>query len=210
MDGPVKQARWLAWARKLQAISQAGLTYAKDPYDLERYGQLRAMAVEMVAEHVGASPEDVAAAFALGSGYPTPKVDVRAVVFRDGQILLVRERSVGRWSLPGGWADVGESLREVAARETLEETGYRVHPSKLLAVLDKARHGHPPSLDYVYKVFVGCQLQGGTARTSLETDAVGFFDEDSLPELETHRVTSAQITRMFQHHADASLPADFD
>jgi ADP-ribose pyrophosphatase YjhB (NUDIX family) len=206
----VKKADWLAWAQMLQSISQAGLTYSKDPYDLERYRQLRALAVSIVADHASASLEDVTAAFALGSGYPTPKVDVRAVVFQGEQLLLVRERAVGLWSLPGGWADVGESPGEVAARETIEETGYRVRPSKLLAVFDKAKHEHPPSLEYVYKIFVLCQLLGGASRTSLETDAVGFFHKDELPELDSHRVTLTQVMRMFQHQSDSSMPTDFD
>jgi ADP-ribose pyrophosphatase YjhB (NUDIX family) len=203
-------ARWLAWAQQLQAIAQTGLTYAKDPYDLERYRQLRELAVEIAADHLVASREQVSAAFALGSGYPTPKLDVRAVVFQGEEILLVRERAVAKWSLPGGWADVGQSLGEVAARETLEESGYEVRPVKLLAVLDKARHAHPPSLDYAYKCFLSCRLEGGEARTSHETDAVGFFAAQALPELDDHRVTRAQLARMFEHRADPSLPADFD
>jgi ADP-ribose pyrophosphatase YjhB (NUDIX family) len=206
----MKQSKWLAWAQKIQAISQTGLTYSKDAYDLERYRQLRQIAVEIAADHLGASQEEVTAAFAVGSGYPTPKVDIRAVVFQGEQLLFVRERAAGLWSLPGGWADVGESPGEVAVRETLEETGYRVRSSKLLAVFDKAKHGHPPSLDYVYKLFVLCQLEGGTRETSLETDAVAFFDKDRLPDLESGRVTVAQVNRMFEHHADPTLPTDFD
>jgi ADP-ribose pyrophosphatase YjhB (NUDIX family) len=152
----------------------------------------------------------VTAAFAVGTGYPTPKVDIRAVVFQGEQLLFVRERATGLWSIPGGWADVGESPSDVAARETLEETGYRVHSSKLLAVSDKAKHGHPPSLEYVYKLFVLCQLEGGTPETSLETDAVAFFDKDRLPDLESGRVTMAQVSRIFEHHSDPTLPTDFD
>ena len=206
----IKQPKWLAWAQRLQAISQTGLAYSKDGYDLERYRQLRAIAVEIVADRLDASQEEVTAAFALGSGYPTPKVDVRAVVFQGEQVLLVRERAVGLWSLPGGWADVGEGPGEVAARETLEEAGYRVRPAKLLAVFDKAKHGHPPSLEYVYKLFVLCQLEGGTPKTGLETDAVAFFHKDGLPELDSGRVTVAQILRMFEHHTNPALPTDFD
>lgn len=206
----MKQSKWLAWAQKIQAISQTGLTYSKDAYDLERYRQLRQIAVEIAADHLSASQEEVTAAFAVGSGYPTPKVDIRAVVFQGEQLLFVRERVAGLWSLPGGWADVGESPGEVAARETLEETGYRVRSSKLLAVFDKAKHGHPPSLEYVYKLFVLCQLEGGAPETSLEIDAVAFFDKDSLPDLESGRVTVAQVNRMFAHHADPNLPTDFD
>jgi ADP-ribose pyrophosphatase YjhB (NUDIX family) len=204
------QPTWLAWVQRLQAIAQAGLAYSKDPYDLDRFRQLRAMAVEIAAAQGRAPRKEVAEAFALGSGYPTPKVDIRAVVFQGHDLLFVRERAAGLWSLPGGWADIGESPGEVAARETLEESGYRVRPSRLLAVLDKSRHEHPPSLDYVYKVFVLCDLESGTAQTSHETDAVGFFGRGGLPPLETNRVTLTQIARLFEHHADPSLPTDFD
>jgi len=201
---------WLRWAERLQAIAQTGLAYASDPYDLERYRELRAIAVEIAARNLGEPGEAVASGFASGTGYPTPKVDVRAVVFREGRILLVRERAVGRWTLPGGWADVGQTPGEAAAREALEESGYLVRPEKLLAVFDKARHPHPPGVDYVYKLFVRCALVGGEARTSHETDAVGFYGPDGLPELEEGRATRAQVLRMFAHAADPALPADFD
>jgi ADP-ribose pyrophosphatase YjhB (NUDIX family) len=201
--------KWLEWAQRLQAIAQAGLTYARDPYDLERFREVRALAVAIVSAQIGEPPARVIEAFALGTGYPTPKVDVRAVVFRNDEILLIREKAVGLWALPGGWADVGDSPSEAAVRETLEEAGYEVRATKLLAVLDKSRH-HPPSLDYVYKMFIGCELLGGEPRTSHETDGVGFFAPDRLPELETGRVTAAEIARMFEHHRDPTLPTDFD
>jgi ADP-ribose pyrophosphatase YjhB (NUDIX family) len=201
--------KWLEWAQRLQAIAQAGLTYARDPYDLERFREVRALAVAIVSAQTGEPPARVMEAFALGTGYPTPKVDVRAVVFRDDEILLIREKAVGLWALPGGWADVGDSPSEAAVRETLEEAGCEVRATKLLAVLDKSRH-HPPSLDYVYKLFIGCELLGGEPRTSHETDGVGFFAADRLPELETGRVTAAEIARMFEHHRDPTLPTDFD
>lgn len=201
---------WSAWAQKLQAIAQTGLAYSKDAYDIERYRQLRDIAVSIVCDQTAASEEQVRTEFALGSGYPTPKVDVRAVVFEKASILLVRERAEGLWSLPGGWADIGQSLGEAAVRETLEETGYRVRPVKLLAVFDKAKHPHPPSLDYVYKCFVSCELEGGEPRVSHETDAVQFFLKTSLPHLDTRRVTASQVLRMFEHHADPFLPTDFD
>jgi ADP-ribose pyrophosphatase YjhB (NUDIX family) len=202
--------QWLRWAERLQAIAQTGLTYARDPYDLDRYRELRAIAVEIVAGHLDLPLEGAGAGFAAGSGYPTPKVDVRAAVFRDGRLLLVRERAIARWSLPGGWADLGQSPGEVAARETLEESGFLVRPVKLLAVLDKSRHRHPPAVDYVYKLFIRCALEGGEAQTSHETDAVGFFGPDELPELEPGRVTREQVRRVFEHEADPSLPTDFD
>ncbi len=202
--------QWLRWAERLQAIAQTGLTYAQGPYDLERYRELRAIAVEIAARHLGLPAETAAQGFASGTGYPTPKVDVRAVVFREERLLLVRERAVSRWTLPGGWADVGQTPGEAAAKETLEEAGFVVRPVKLLAVFDKSRHPHPPAVDYVYKLFFRCTLEGGEARTSLETDAVGFFDRSDLPELDEERATRGQVLRMFEHEADPTLPTDFD
>jgi ADP-ribose pyrophosphatase YjhB (NUDIX family) len=202
--------QWLRWAERLQAIAQTGLTYARDPYDRDRYTELRGLAVEIVAAHVPAPAEEVAVAFASGTRYPTPMMDVRAVVVQDDRVLLVREASVGLWTFPGGWADVGCSPSEVAAKETLEESGYVVRPMRLLALLDKARQGQPPSLDYVWKAFFLCALESGDARTSHETNAVGFFDVNALPELDAGRTTKRQVLRMLALAADPSLPPDID
>jgi len=202
--------QWLRWAERLQAIAQTGLTYAKDAYDHDRYRELRGIAAEIAARHLDLSVEAVAAGFASGTGYPTPKVDVRAVVFREGRLLLVRERATGGWTLPGGWADVGQTPGEAVSKEALEESGFRVRPVKLLAVFDKSRHAHPPAVDYVYKLFILCALLGGEARTGLETDDVGFFGRDELPAPDEGRSTRAQLLRMFEHEADPTLPTDFD
>ncbi|WNG17139.1 NUDIX hydrolase [Cystobacter fuscus] len=200
----------LQWIQRLQAIAQTGLTYARDPYDLERYRELRALAVEMLAAEGGVPEEPLRLVFAAEDGYPTPKVDVRAVVFREGKVLLTKERADGRWTLPGGWADVGSSPSEMAARETLEETGYLVRPVKLLAVLDKAKHAHPPQPSYVYKLFIHCELEGGAPRETLETEGCDYFARDALPPLSLDRVTEPQLLRMFAHLDDPERPTDFD
>jgi ADP-ribose pyrophosphatase YjhB (NUDIX family) len=208
--GPDRRPGWLRWAQRIQAIAQTGLTYARDPFDLERYRELREIALEVASAGLSEPAEEVRVAFATGLGYPTPKVDVRAVVFRGEELLLVRERRVGRWTLPGGWADVGDTPSLAAERETLEESGYRVRAEKVLAVLDKSRHEHPPSADYTYKVLIGCRLEGGEPATSHEIDAVGFFARSALPELDLDRTTPGQVELAFSHRADASRPADFD
>lgn len=82
--------------------------------------------------------------FRLDGGYATPKVDVRAVAFRDSKLLLVKEREDGWWTLAGGWADVGDSPSAAVVREVREESGYSVKVTKLLALLDRDLHGHPP------------------------------------------------------------------
>jgi len=201
---------WLRWAQRLQAIAQTGLTYAAGPYDRERYEELRAIAVEMASFGLSAPPDEVRVAFASSLGYPTPKVDVRAVVFRDGEVLLVRERKSGRWTFPGGWADLGDTPSLAAERETLEESGYRVRAEKVLALLDKSRHEHPPSADYTYKVLIGCRLLGGEPVTCHEIDAVGFFARGFVPPLDLDRATPGQVELAFAHLDDPSRPTDFD
>ena len=79
---------WLAWARRLNALAQTGLTFTEDPYDIERYTAIRAIAVEMIARGAGADAGRVLNLFACDAGYATPKVDVRGVVFLDGKLLL--------------------------------------------------------------------------------------------------------------------------
>jgi ADP-ribose pyrophosphatase YjhB (NUDIX family) len=201
---------WLRWVQQLQAISQAGLTYSRDPFDRERFEQLRHLAAEMLAARTGAPLAAVLGWLHAEAGYATPKVDVRVAVFRDNRILLVREAADQRWSVPGGWADVGESAAEVAVREVREESGYEVRVTKLLGIWDKAKHEHPPQLWYVYKIFFRAELTGGAARTGFETDDTGWFTRDAVPELSVDRITHRQIARLFEHHDSPELPADFD
>ena len=208
--GPDRRPGWLRWAQRIQALAQTGLTYARDPFDRERYEELRAIAVEMAASGASAPAEEVRVAFAASLGYPTPKVDVRAVVFRGEELLLVRERRSGRWTFPGGWADAGDTPSLAAEREALEESGYRVRAEKLLAFLDKSRHDHPPSIDYTYKVLIRCRLEGGAPVTSHEIDAVGFFPRSALPDLDLDRTTPGQVGLAYAHLADPARPADFD
>jgi len=136
---------WLRWAQRIQAIAQAGLTYARDPFDRERYEELRGIAVEMAARQLEAPPADVRVAFASSLGYPTPKVDVRAVVFRGGELLLVRERRNGRWTFPGGWADAGDTPSLAAERETLEEVALDLRAARPLGELSDVL-GHAESI----------------------------------------------------------------
>jgi hypothetical protein len=90
------RSAFLGWAKKLQAIAQAGLTYAHDQYDIERYLSLRQIAAEMLAaNYTGLSPTTLVDLFAREAGYATPKVGVRAAVFSDNRLLLVRERRDG-------------------------------------------------------------------------------------------------------------------
>jgi ADP-ribose pyrophosphatase YjhB (NUDIX family) len=202
---------WLQWARELQAIAQNGLLFSKDVYDRQRYEAVRNVAAQMMARGADHPVEAVAGIFAAQTGYATPKVDVRGVVFRDGQILLVREAQDGRWTPPGGWADPNETLAESVTREVFEEAGFKTRAVKLLAVFDRSKHGHLPLHPFhVYKFFVLCEIESGEPRTSVETLEVGFFPEDSIPELSLGRVTPGQISRCFEHLRNPDWPTDFD
>jgi len=207
MDDP----QWLTWARQLQAIAQTGLTYAKDTYDLERYASVRQVAAEMMA--AGSGLKDwvtVLDLFQQEAGYATPKVDVRAAVFRDNRVLLVKEREDNCWTLPGGWADVGDAPSQAAIRETKEESGYDVVATKIAAVYDRNRHGHPPIPYHAYKLFFLCEIVGGQSACSHETVAVDFFAEDRIPALSLTRVTPKQISHLFDHHRHPEWPTSFD
>ncbi len=206
-----ESTRWVRWCARLQAIAQNGLTFARDPFDIERYTELREIAAEMLAAGSGFDIGVIRNLLSADSGYATPKVDVRGVVFRGDGLLFVREKSDGAWTLPGGWADVGESPAESVVREVYEESGFRTRTVKLLAVFDRGKHPHePPFPFHVYKLFLRCELVGGAATPGSETDDVRFFDEGHLPELSVTRVTAGQIHRLFEHHRNPQLPTDFD
>lgn len=203
--------RNLNWCSRLQAIAQNGLTFAQDPFDVRRYQEIRQIAAEMLALETGADVSSVRAYFEKDTGYTTPKLDMRGVVFRDGKILLVREKSDGKWSLPGGWADPGESPAENVVREIFEETGFQTRALRLLAVFDRSKHPHEPAFPFhVYKFFIQCEIIGGAASRSSETDEIAFFGQTEIPELSVTRVTAWQIHRMFEHARDPNLPTDFD
>lgn len=204
------EPQWLLWARELQAIAQTGLTFSEDNYDLDRYHRLRAIAVEMLAVGSNTPLQQVQGLFDQDLGYPTPKVDVRAAIFSDDRVLLVREISDGCWTLPGGWADVNQSPRECVEREVREESGYEARAVKLAAVYDR-RLRNPSAHPYsIYKLFFICELTGGAPSPSLETSAVEFFPVTGLPELSLGRTSPMQIERMHQHWKSPELMTDFD
>ncbi len=202
---------WLGWAKRLQAISQIGLTFCKNHYDIERYKALRSIAAEMMAVGSSSQIDPILDLFREQSGYATPKVDVRGVVFRGDKILLVKELEDGGWTLPGGWADTCESPRESVCREILEESGYITRPTRLLAVYDRSKHPHvPPFPFHIYKIFIQCEITGGESSCSMETGAVDFFAENEIPELSISRTTPWQIGRFFEMKRNPTWPPDFD
>ena len=198
---------------RLSALAQDGLTFAASDYDLERYRQVRELAVEMLSVLSDRPADELALELGHDSGYATPKIDVRGAVFDDHErVLLMRERSDGRWSLPGGWADPGESPSAAVIREITEETGYHSSAIKLIACWDRELQENPPPLPvHVYKLFFLCRRDGAVQPpAALETLEVGWFDLASLPPLSLGRVNHRQIRRALAHHRDPFLPTEFD
>jgi len=205
------EPQWIRWARELQAISQTGNHFATSDYDRERYQRISEIAAEIFAEQGDIEGAKIRTIFEAQSGYATPKVDVRAAVFRDGKILLVQERSDGLWTLPGGWADVNDSPSEAIQKEVLQESGFRARTERLLAVFDRAKHPHdPPFPFHIYKMFFLCRIEGGEATPSSETSSVDFFGVEALPPLSVSRITEDQIRFCFRAGLNATIPTAFD
>jgi ADP-ribose pyrophosphatase YjhB (NUDIX family) len=201
-------------ARRLQALARTGLHFCGSEYDRERYAEIERIAAELIAGGPGGPRDALLAAWRTESGYVTPKVEVRGAAFRDGRVLLVRETADGRWTLPGGWADVNESPSEAVEKEIVQESGFGARAVKLAALWDRGRHGHGASVFHCWKAFFLCELTGGAARGSYETDGVGFFDPGDLPPMSLGRSTPRQVARMIEHWRDhcgaRAMPTDFD
>lgn len=201
---------WLHIAKEIQSLAQAGLTYSENKYDLERYRQLRELSIVILHEYTDISLDKIRELFADETGYQTPKVDIRAVIFRDGKILMVREGVDGKWTLPGGWADVGYSPFEIAVKEVNEEAGINVKPVRLLAVFDKMKHLHPPDAYHVYKLFILCHDSGEETHPGMETTDTRWVSRDNIPPLSLLRITGEQIQIMFEYldHPDKEVLCD--
>ncbi|MGB8000412.1 MAG: NUDIX hydrolase [Anaerobacillus sp.] len=202
--------KWLSWAKQIQSIAQAGLTYTQDNYDYERYIELRQLSAEIMESYTEYDMKTIKQLFTNETGYQTPKVDVRAVVFHEEKLLFVKETADGKWSLPGGWGDVGFTPGEVAVKEVQEESGYIVEARRLIALLDHKQHPHPPSPYHIYKIMIECELVGGDAAESIETSDSSFFTRNNLPSLSTGRITESQIEMLFSFKDNPSLPPVFD
>lgn len=188
----------LELAQRVQALSENGQHFAESDFDMDRYTELEKISLEMISLITDTSIEIIQPHIEEKFGYRTPKVDVRAVVFnQDDAILMVKEKVDGKWSLPGGWADVGYTAAEIAVKETSEEAGIDVEPGKLLAIFDKKCHDHPPDIFYSYKLFIECKPLNDKLETGYETLDAVYFAADDLPELSTPRNTRNQVEMMF-------------
>lgn len=206
----MNEQKWIDRIVELQSLAQAGLTYGRDRYDLERYERIRTLSAEMLADAADLPLETVQGLFCNETGYQTPKVDTRAAVFSEGKILLVRENG-GRWALPGGWCDVNQSVGENTAKEVFEEAGLTVQPQRIIAVQDRNRH-NPPRYAYgVVKIFMLCALVGGQFQENLETTESRYFAREEIPDaLAQEKVTREQIELCFDAQTDECWIPVFD
>jgi ADP-ribose pyrophosphatase YjhB (NUDIX family) len=201
--------KWLDWAREIYSLSQAGLAYSQNPFDIERYKRLQEITAEMLESESDIVKESILESFSMQAGYSTPKIDVRGAVVRDRKILLIQERSDGKWAMPGGWADLGNAPASVAEREVWEESGFRVRAEKVVAVID-ANRIQPMEFYHAFKIIFLCKLLDGEPRTSHETLAVDFFDLHDLPPLSVYRTNESMLREVFAHLEDPNRPAAFD
>lgn len=207
--------QWLTWAREIQAITQTGLHYAQNDFDRQRYSRLAAISAEIIASHTHLNVTQLLHLYAPQRGYATPKVDVRAAIFNNGRLLMVRELMDGGWTMPGGWADVGDVPSQAAEREAWEEAGVRVRARRLVGVYDANRNG-PLELFHAYKLIFLCDLvetgsSGAPAYVNTETTDVTFFAPGEIPaQLSGARTSPRHIQDAFALLADPHLPVVFD
>lgn len=197
---------WLDWATELQFIAQAGITYSKDPFDIERFERLREISAEMMSAKTGLTMEHVRSVFCNETGFQTPKLDTRAAIFRDGEILLVEENG-GKWSLPGGWVDVNQTILSNTLKEVKEEAGLDVVAIKLIALQDRNKHNIPRYAYGITKAFVLCEIVGGSFTPNIETVSSAFFNLGNLPPLAEDKNSKEQIALCFEaYHAQTWEP----
>ncbi len=204
-----KHQIWLEWAKELQFIAQAGLTYTKDPVDKERFDRIRDLSAEMMSLQSGLPLEQVKGLFCNETGFQTPKLDTRAAIFKDNKILLVKEKN-GTWSLPGGWVDVMQTIRSNTIKEVKEEAGLDVEAIRIIALHDRNLHNPPPYAYNVCKVFVLCEAKGGTFQANTETTESRYFSPYELPLLAEEKNTAEQIKMCFAAYANPNRQTEFD
>lgn len=197
-------------ARRLLALAQTGLHFTPLEYDRERYRDIADIGAQLLANESAHTAGKLRDLWFVEDGYATPKMDVRAAIYRDDTVLLVREIIDGKWTLPGGWADINDSPSAAVLKEIEQESGFTARIVKLAALYDRNKHDHPPYLFHSWKAFFVCEIIGGAPRLSNETDGVEFFPLAQLPDLSTGRSTATQIRRMYEHHLHRDWPTEFD
>ena len=200
----------IKWAMEIQSLSQAGLAYTDNVYDIERYERLREISAEIIAEKSNVNLEKIKDLFCSETGYQTPKIDTRAVIFKDDKILLTHENN-GTWSLPGGWCDVLESVRSNTIKEVKEETGLDVDAIKIISVQDRNKHNKPIYAYGVCKIFVLCDVIGGKFVENIETTEIKYFSLDEIPNnLAKEKNNREQIEMCFEAYKNVNWQTQFD
>ncbi len=201
--------KWLKLAIEIQSLAQNGLTYANNVYDIERYERLRDISAEMLNMKTDLFIDKIKDLFCNETGYQTPKLDTRAVIFKDNKILLVHENN-GTWSLPGGWVDVLESVKSNTIKEVKEETGLNVLAKKIIAIQDRNKHNKPIYAYGVCKIFVLCDIIDGKFEKNIETTEIDYFSIDNLPLLAEEKNNKEQIAMCFKAVEDENWQVEFD
>lgn len=201
--------KWLEWAKELQFIAQNGLSYTEGVFDKERYERIREISAEIMSLYSDFPIEKVKDLFCNETGYQTPKIVTRAVIFKDDKILLVKEND-GMWSLPGGWVDINQTIKSNIEKEVLEEAGLNVNALKIIAVQDGNKRNKPVCAYSVCKFFVLCEVVNGKFKPNNETVESGYFSVGELPFLSEERTTKEQIEMCFSAKNDKNWVMQFD
>ena len=192
----MKTSDFVKYLQRMIAITDTGLTFTKDPFDRERYEDLRGLLSEMLNQASDLDAEEVAEVLKPTSAYATPLMDVRAWIVEDEKICLVRGQGENDWALPGGFGEVSYSPTENILKEIEEETGFKAKVERLLAVFDTNRF-QLQSKQYTKFVF-GCKLLDGQFQENQEIADLQFFAIDQLPALSEKRITKEQIEILWQ------------
>ena len=174
----------------------------------ERYQRIREIAAEMMLTRTDIPAEKIHGLFCNDVGYQTPKVDTRAAIFKDGKILLVKEK--GQWSVPGGWCEFNLSPADNVVKETKEEAGLDVCVKKVISVQDRDKHNLPPYAYGVVKIFYLCEVLGGEFVENIETTESRYFSKEELPELAEHKCNKEQILMCFDAYQSDHWTVTFD
>ncbi len=193
---------------EIQAIGQIGVTYTTDDFDRQRYTRRREISTEILAAYTELPTDVVVNLFNNETGYQTPKLDTRAVIVREGRILLVHDAD--GWALPGGWADIGETLRENVEKEIKEEAGLDANALRVLAIQDRSKHNTPDLPWSIWKIFVECEVVGGQFEANIETTDARYFDPADLPDLALGKTTPEQVAMVMRLVEDPAQPVIFD
>ncbi|MEL0445969.1 NUDIX hydrolase [Streptococcus pneumoniae] len=192
----MKTSDFVKYLQRMIALTDTGLTFTKDPFDRERYEDLRGLLSEMLNQASDLDAEELAEVLKPTSAYATPLMDVRAWIVEDEKICLVRGQGENDWALPGGFGEVGYSPTENILKEIEEETGFEAKVERLLAVFDTNRF-QLQSKQYAKFVFE-CKLLDGQFQKNQEIADLQFFAIDQLPNLSEKRITKEQIEILWQ------------